>query len=151
MLPELELMVTDFSGHVSDAEFRARFSEFYADPIYRPGFNGFSIVRDEAVLDFSIDCLNFIAGLTREYHGAQGTRTAIVVSNPLQGPIPKLYSAVTEIADEVEDARVFADPAGAAQWLNVPLDRLADRFPPGFLEPSYNAPDAENSTPSSSA
>ncbi len=143
ILPELTLMLAEFSGHVSDAEFRVKYDAAYADPVYRPGFFELALIRNDAVLDFPVDCLRYVANLAVEFHKGHETKTAIVVSNPVQVSIPKLYSAVTDIIAGVEHARVFDDPTTAIAWLGLPLEQLSEKFPPGYLKLSYAALETE--------
>ena len=121
---DLGLVVTHFTGRVSDGEFIDLYRAMFNDPAYVPGTNELADLRGVETLNLSALALRRVEELTEErYAGTDaGFRTAIVAPRDQAYGIGRMYEVFAE--EGPENVRVCRDVEDALEWLEVAPDAL---------------------------
>ena len=122
--PELGLVVTRFTGRVTDEEFVELYRSLMADDDYVLGTNELADLRGVASLDVSAAALRKVEELTEErYEGSDRTfRTAILAPRDQSYGIGRMYEVFAE--DGPENVRVCRTPGDALDWLDLAPDAV---------------------------
>lgn len=122
--PHLRLVVTRFTGHVSDEEFVELYQRMLHDDDYVLGTNELADLRDTADLDLSALALRRVEEITRHrYAGSDASfRTAIIAPRDQSYGVGRMYEVFAE--DGPESVRVCRSEAEALTWLDLPADAL---------------------------
>ena len=122
--PELRLVVTRFTGRVTDTEFVDLYRRLLSDPDYTVGTNELADLRLVELLDLSANGLRQVETITEErYAGTDaGFRTAILAPRDHPFGIGRMYEAFAEGGPE--NVRVCRDPEAALAWLRLDPDAI---------------------------
>ncbi len=116
---DLGLVVTRFTGHVTDGEFVDLYGTMLHDDDYALGTNELADLRIAESLNLSAVALRRVEEITRQRYGDSGKsfRTAIIAPrDPLYG-IGRMYEVFAE--EGPENVKVCRDPLEALQWLDL--------------------------------
>ena len=118
---DLALLVTTWSGSVTDSEMVAAYRAAYADHRWAPGFNEVTDMRTADVRSISADGLRRVRAVVAEsLAGFTGSfKTAVLAPSDLQFGVSRMYEMMA--AESPEAVRVFRDVDEAAAWLEVPV------------------------------
>ena len=121
---DLGLVVTYFSGRVSDGEFIDLYRALLNDEDYVPGTDELADLRDVESLNLSALALRRVEELTEERYAGTGAsfRTAIVAPRDQAYGIGRMYEVFAE--EDPENVRVCRDIEDALEWLDVAPDAL---------------------------
>lgn len=116
---DLRLVITRFTGRVTDAEFVELYAALMADDDYGLGTNELADLRDVDALDVSAAALRRVEEITEDrYAGSDASfRTAILASRDHPYGIGRMYEVFAE--DGPEHVRVCRDPGTALSWLGL--------------------------------
>lgn len=122
---ELGVVVTRFTGRVSDDEFTDSYGRLLHDDDYELGTDELADLRAVEDLDLSAAALRRVEEMTEERYAGSDLefRTAIVAPRDQSYGIGRMYEVFAEGGPE--RVRVFRDPAAALAWLGLEPDTLA--------------------------
>ncbi len=122
---ELHLLITTWSGAVTDAEMMAAYRAAYADSRWVPGFNEVTDLRRANVGAVTSDGLRGVRRLVAEsVAGFSGRfKTAILAPTDLGFGISRMYEMMSD--ESAESVRVCRDADDAAAWVGIPASVLA--------------------------
>lgn len=122
--PDLRLVITRFTGRVTDAAFVELYTSLMGDDDYRLGTNELADLRGVEALDLSAAALRRVEEITADrYAGSdESFRTAILASRDHPYGIGRMYEVFAE--DGPEHVRVCRDPQSALEWLDVDPDDI---------------------------
>lgn len=117
--PDLRLVVTRFTGRVTDREFVELYTALMADDDYELGTNELADLRAVEVLDLSASALRRVEEITEERYAGSDTdfRTAILAARDHPYGIGRMYEVFSE--DGPENVRVCRDLPSAVEWLGL--------------------------------
>lgn len=121
---DLNLVVTRFTGHVTDEEFVELYKTMLHDNDYVLGTNELADLRVAESLNLSAVALRRVEEITRNRYGGsdKSFRTAIIAPrDPLYG-IGRMYEVFAE--EGPENVKVCRDPLEALQWLDLDGDSV---------------------------
>ncbi len=123
--PELLLVVTRFTGVVTDEEFVQLYGAMLHDSAYALGTNELADLRECENLSLSAQALRRVEGITRQRYGDSGLefRTAIIAPRDGAYGIGRMYEVFAE--EGPENVRVCRAPAEALAWLDLPEGAFA--------------------------
>ncbi|MFW5947800.1 MAG: hypothetical protein ACOCUW_04850 [Gemmatimonadota bacterium] len=118
------VVVTRFTGRVTDREFIAFYTQLYTDPDYVPGTSELADLRPILELDVSPGALRRVEELARErYAGTDtGFRTAVIATRDQAYGLARMYEVFAE--DGPEAVRVCRTLAQALEWLGLEADAV---------------------------
>lgn len=121
---DLGLVVTVFSGHVTDEEFVRLYDRMLNDDGYALGTNELADLRDAEDLDLSAMALRRVEEITRRRYGHsdQSFRTAIIAPRDQSYGVGRMYEVYAE--EGPENVRVCRTPAEALEWLDLAPDAI---------------------------
>ena len=121
---DLGLVITYFTGRVSDEEFVDLYRRMLNDEEYVPGTDELADLRDVESLNLSALALRRVEELTEErYAGTDASfRTAIVAPRDQAYGIGRMYEVFAE--EGPENVRVCRDMEDALEWLQIEPDAL---------------------------
>jgi hypothetical protein len=121
---DLGLVVTHFTGRVSDGEFVDLYRRMLNHEDYVPGTDELADLREVESLNLSALALRRVEELTEERYGGTGAgfRTAIVAPRDQAYGIGRMYEVFAE--EGPENVRVCRDMADALEWLDLAPDAL---------------------------
>lgn len=121
---DLNVVVTHFSGYVTDQEFVDSYRRMLQDPDYAPGTNELADLRRVADLNLSAAALRQVEELTEARYERSGAnfRTAILAPRDQSYGIGRMYEVFAE--DGPEHVRVCREVADALAWLHLEADTL---------------------------
>lgn len=116
-----KLVVTTFSGGISDDEILSFYRELYESPEWEPGFHELVDLRDA---DMSTNCLKDLTLLVQTYMKSpeEGSKSAVLAPHDLPFALARFYESASE--DSPEQVHTFRNKAGALSWLDVEEDLL---------------------------
>jgi hypothetical protein len=119
---DLGLVVTRFTGQVSDEEFVDTYRRIMADSAYVPGTNELADLRQVELLDLTARGLRQVEELTGERYAGTGAafRTAILAPADSSYGMARMYEVFAE--DGPEHVRVCREMADALKWLDLETD-----------------------------
>ena len=122
--PHLGLVVTRFTGRVSDEEFVELYQRMLYDDDYVLGTNELADLRDTVDLDLSALALRRVEEITRQrYAGSDASfRTAIIAPRDQSYGVGRMYEVFAE--EGPENVRVCRSEADGLAWLDLPADAL---------------------------
>lgn len=122
--PELGIVVSRFTGRVTDREFIDLYTRLYSDPGYVPGLNELADLRAIEELDVTVSALRRVEELARErYADADADfRTAVVATRDQAYGLARMYEVFAEGGPE--DVRVCRSLAEALDWLDLDADAV---------------------------
>lgn len=122
---DLHLLITTWSGAVTDAEMIEGYRMAYADRRWVPGFNEVTDLRRADVRAVTPDGLRGVRLLVAEsVAGFTGSfRTAVLAPTDLGFGISRMYELMSD--ESSESVRVCRDAADAAAWVGIPASVLA--------------------------
>ena len=122
---DLHLLITTWSGVVTDAEMIAAYRRAYADSRWVPGFNEVTDLRRANVGAVTADGLRGLRLLVAEsVAGFSGRfKTAVLAPGDLGFGISRMYEMMSD--ESSESVRVCRDAADAAAWVGIPASVLA--------------------------
>jgi hypothetical protein len=121
---DLGVVVTRFTGRVSDAEFIDAYRRILADDAYSPGTHELADLRAIEKLDVSAEALRKVEQMTEARYADTGAafRTAIVAPRDQAYGIGRMYEAFAQ--EGPENVSVFRDLDEARAWLGLSEDAL---------------------------
>jgi len=121
---DLGVVVTHFSGYVTDDEFVDSYRLMLQDADYRPGTDELADLRGVADLNLSAAALRKVEELTEaRYEGTNAAfRTAILAPRDQSYGIGRMYEVFAEGGPE--HVRVCREVADALAWLHLETDAL---------------------------
>jgi hypothetical protein len=116
---DLSVVVTRFTGHVTDEEFIDSYRRMLQDPDYTPGTNELADLRGVTDLNLSAAALRRVEALTEARYEGSGAdfRTAILAPRDQSYGIGRMYEVFAE--DGPEHVRVCREVADALAWLHL--------------------------------
>lgn len=122
---DLQLLITTWSGAVTDAEMMAAFRAAYADSRWVPGFNEVTDLRRANVGAVTSDGLRALRLLVAESVAGYSGRfkTSILAPTDLGFGISRMYEMMSD--ESSESVRVCRDADDAAAWVGIPASVLA--------------------------
>ncbi len=122
---DLQLLITTWSGAVTDAEMMTAFRAAYADSRWVPGFNEVTDLRRATLGAVTADGLRAVRRLVAEsVAGFSGRfKTAILAPTDLGFGISRMYEMMSD--ESSESVRVCRDADEAAAWVGIPASVLA--------------------------
>ncbi len=121
---DLGVVVTHFTGHVTDAEFIDSYRRMLGDDGYVAGTHELADLREVADLNLSAGALRRVEELTELRYKDTGAdfRTAILAPRDQSYGIGRMYEVFAEGGPE--HVRVCREVADAMAWLELPPDAL---------------------------
>lgn len=121
---DLGVVVTHFTGQVSDREFIDSYQRMLHDHDYLLGTHELADLREVESLNLSALALRRVEELTAQRYADSGTRfrTAIIAPRDQSYGIGRMYEVFAEGGPE--DVRVCRDPEEALAWLELDPDAL---------------------------
>ncbi len=121
---ELGVVVTRFTGRVSDGEFIDTYRRIMVDAAYSPGNHELADLRDVEKLDLSVEALRRVEELTEARYAGTGAafRTAILAPRDQSYGIGRMYEVFAE--DGPESVSVCRSVQEARSWLGLSEDAL---------------------------
>ena len=122
---DLHLLVSTWSGAITDAEMIAAYRAAYADRRWAAGFNEVTDLRRADLRAVTTDGLRAVQLLVAEsVAGFAGSfRTAILAPTDLTFGLSRMYEMMA--AESPEAVRVCRDVDDAAAWVGIPASVLA--------------------------
>ena len=122
---DLHLLITTWTGAVTDAEMMAAYRTAYADSRWVPGFNEVADLRHANVGAVTSNGLRGVRLLVAEsVAGFTGSfKTAVLAPTDLGFGISRMYEMMSD--ESSESVRVCRDAADAAAWVGIPASLLA--------------------------
>ncbi|MBW1883901.1 MAG: hypothetical protein JRG94_05715 [Deltaproteobacteria bacterium] len=119
-----KLVVTTFSGGVSDDEILSYYRDLYESPEWEPGYHEFVDLRDVDMSRVSTDCLKDLTLLVQGYMKSpeDGSKSAVLAPDDLPFALARFYESASE--DSPEQVHVFRNKHEALSWLDVGADLL---------------------------
>jgi len=121
---DLSVVVTHFSGYITDNEFVDSYRLMLQDVDYVPGTNELADLRGVADLNLSAAALRRVEQLTEARYQGTGAdfRTAILAPRDQSYGIGRMYEVFAE--DGPEHVKVCREVAEALAWLDLEPDAL---------------------------
>lgn len=114
------LVVSCWTGRVSDDDLVDSYGSMYGGGVWQPGFNELSDLRCSDCRCVTSLGLRRLAEITALYAGISSTpfRTAVIAPRDLPFGIARTYEGIAG-GQEVEAFAVFREPAAAIGWLGL--------------------------------
>lgn len=121
---DLGLVVTRFTGRVTDEEFVGLYDRMLNDEDYDLGTNELADLRRTDDLSLSALALRRVEEITRRRYAdsGQGFRTAILAPRDQSYGVGRMYEVFAE--EGPENVRVCRTPEEALEWLHLPPDAI---------------------------
>jgi hypothetical protein len=122
---DLHLLISTWSGTVTDAEMIEGYRKAYADRRWVPGFNEVTDLRRADLRAVTADGLRGVRLLVSEsVAGFTGTfRTAVLAPTDLGFGLSRMYELMSD--ESTESVRVCRDAQDAAAWVGIPVSVLS--------------------------
>ena len=127
IFPDVNLLVTRYSGQVTNAEFLETYAAIAGEQCRRSGMAELALLNDVLSIDLTLKTMRSVSQSTARQLPAEPMRTAVVSSKPMHQIMSRLYRSMAEMGG-VETVRQFEDLTEALAWLDC------SDFPPERLE-----------------
>lgn len=109
------IMLSTWSGHISDSELMRFYMAVYNNSHWQPGYNEIIDIRDADLKDLSNEALANLSELATSCLKGASLKLAIISPSDLSTSLARIYEAFTHVPNE--STKVFHHLSEAIEWL----------------------------------